>query len=123
MRRALHFGVRPVSIVAAGNFCVACRWFVQGGPPPPKLRDGVEPMKKLHSHREEMDARYAAEREADREFYARTPHIPAPLPHNSYEKGKYGMRRRLKVYQPGDGIDVQSLNEAVETGNHAMRKG
>ncbi|RNF09533.1 uncharacterized protein Tco025E_06959 [Trypanosoma conorhini] len=123
MQGTLHGGVRSVSIVAAGKFCCARRWFVQGGPPPPKLRDGIEPMKKLHSHREEMDARYAAERAAEREFYARTPHIPAPLPHNSHEKGKYGMRRRLKVHQPEDDIDVESLGAAVETGNHAMRKG
>ncbi|RNF17059.1 hypothetical protein TcG_05899 [Trypanosoma cruzi] len=123
MQRTWLSGLVFSSNVAVGFFIEARRLFVQGGPPPPKLHEGIEPMKKLHSHRAEMDARYAAEREAEREFYARTPHIPSPLPHNSHEKGKYGMRRRLKIHQAEDDISVESLNEAVETGNHAMRKG
>lgn len=120
-------GVRRVSTTLAFNFAKSFvngyRMFVQGGPPPPKLHEGMEPMKKLKSHRAEMDARYAAEREAEREFYARTPHIPAPLPHNSHEKGQYGMRRRIKVDDLESQINLEALNEAVETGNHAMRKG
>ncbi|KAG8345338.1 hypothetical protein TRVL_03827 [Trypanosoma vivax] len=108
-------------------FCAATactrRCFVQGGPPPPKLQDGVEPMKKLRSYRAEMDAKYAAEQQAEREFYARTPNIPAPLPHNSPVKGQYGMRRRIKLRDDDDQVSVERINEALEMGNHAMRKG
>ncbi|KEG15091.1 hypothetical protein DQ04_00191150 [Trypanosoma grayi] len=109
--------------VATSTLFVARRAFVQGGPPPPKLQDGIDPMKKLCSHRAEMDARYAAQQQSEREFYARTPHIPPPLPHNSYEKGQYGMRRRIKVQDRSDDISLDALNVAVEMGNHAMRKG
>ncbi|RHW68627.1 hypothetical protein DPX39_100145400 [Trypanosoma brucei equiperdum] len=101
----------------------ASRSFVQGGPPPPKLQEGIEPLKKLRSYRAEMDARYEEEQRAERELYSRTPNVPAPLPHNSYVKGQYGMRRRIKVQSTEDQISVHTLNEAVETGNHAMRKG
>ncbi|KAH9589195.1 hypothetical protein LSM04_003808 [Trypanosoma melophagium] len=112
-----------LSLVFVPSIVVASRSFVQGGPTPPKLQEGIEPMKKLCSHRAEMDARFAEEQRAEREFYARTPHIPAPLPQNSHEKGKYGMRRRIKVQRDDNTIDLHALNEAVETGNHAMRKG
>lgn len=55
------------------------------------------------------------------EYYAKCqPDKPAPLPFNSFEPGKYGMRRRLRVAETAD-TDAEKLFDFMESNMSMFR--